>query len=369
MRIFFKKNDLLSIYDKVMEGERLSVEDGIRLFRSDDLPGISYLANWKTGQLHGDRTLYVRNQHLNPTNVCEYDCMFCSFRRDAGEDGAYTYDLQTIREKVKEMHPKTREIHIVSGLNPELAFSYYLDMITIIKEEMPLAHVKAFTAVEIQYFIEKFGMTALEVLKKFKEAGLSAMPGGGAEIFSERVQKKLFRQKASGEEWLNIHGIAHSLNIKTNATMLYGHIETHEERVLHMVRLREQQDESGGFISFIPLAYQHENNRLGQLTHHTANLDMRVFAVSRLMLDNFPHIKAYWVTLGERLAQLALNFGADELEGTVVEETIMHMAGTEQRGMTEGRLIELIERAGRRAVERDALYNIIENEILVENEQ
>lgn len=361
MRTFFKESELLDIYDKVMAAERLSLSDGITLFETPDLPQLSYLANWKSRQLHGNNTFYVHNQHLNPTNVCEYSCLFCSFRRDKGEDGAYTLSLEQIREKVKNMQPRTREIHIVSGLNPELPFSYYMDMLSIIKEERPEVNLKAFTAVEIDYFSNKFSMDALEVLEKFRSVGLDAMPGGGAEIFSPRIQKKLFRQKANADRWLNIHGWAHSVGIKTNATMLYGHIETTEERVQHLLRLRGQQDKSGGFISFIPLAYQHENNQLGNLKDHTANLDMRVFAVSRLILDNFPHIKAYWVTIGEHLAQLALSYGADELEGTVVEETIMHMAGTRKRGMTEKDLIRLIEHTGRVPVERDALYNVLEN--------
>jgi aminodeoxyfutalosine synthase len=359
----FENTELLPIYNKVIKGERLSREDGLLLMRTENLSQLAYLANHRRKILNGERVFYVKNQHLNPTNVCEYHCLFCSFRRDDGEEGAYTYSLEEIRKKVSAMAPGIREIHIVSGLNPSLSFEYYEEIIRIIKEERPHANVKAFTAVEIMYFVNKFNMTVEEVLTRFREKGLEAMPGGGAEIFSERIQRKLFKQKATAEEWLKVHHIAHGLGIKTNATMLYGHIETDEERVDHFIRLREQQDLSGGFTSFIPLAFQHENNSLRNLPRHSAQLDMRIFAVARLMLDNFPHLKAYWVTLGIKLAQLALNFGADELEGTVVEETIMHMAGSGLRGMTESELIRVIGNAGRIPVERDALYNVVaENE-------
>lgn len=360
MRQFFVAQNLGDIYDKVIAGERLSFDDGVRLYHTDHLDLLGYLANRVRHNLHGKRVFYVRNQHLNPTNICEYNCMFCSFRRDEGEDGAYFYDMDKVRDKVAAMDPKTTEIHIVSGLHPDLPFQYYLDLLKTVQEVRPDIFIKAFTAVEIVYFAEKFAMSYADVFKALQDVGLKAMPGGGAEVFSDRVHQKLCKEKATPQQWLEVHGVAHSLGIKTNATMLYGHIETAEERVNHFILLREQQDRSGGFVSFIPLAYQHENNRIGKLPQHTANLDMKTFAISRLMLDNVPHVKAYWVTIGPKLAQLALHYGADELEGTVVEETIMHLAGAEERGMTEDALVRLIATAGYQPVERDALYNVVD---------
>jgi aminodeoxyfutalosine synthase len=357
---FFADTDFFAIYKKVLAGKRLNRDEGIRILRDLDLPRLGFLANQRTRQKHGKRVLFVRNQHLNPTNICVYNCLFCSFRRDAGEEGAYFYSLDEIRQRVRDMDADLRELHIVSGLHPDLPFDYYLDMLHIIRAERPHVHIKAFTAVEIQYFVDRFGISAESVLQQLQAAGLNAMPGGGAEIFSERIQRKLFRQKASSQQWLEIHALAHRLGIITNATMLYGHIETAAEVVDHFITLRRQQDSSGGFSSFIPLAYQHDNNSLSKLPQHTANYDLRIFATARLMLDNFPHIKAYWVTIGPHLAQIALNYGADELEGTVVEETIMHMAGTEKRGMSVADIRALISSAGLQPVERDALYGLVE---------
>lgn len=361
------RSGLSDICDKVLNGERLTAEDGLRLFESNDITSIGYMANLVRDRWHGDRSFFVRNRQLNPTNICEYSCMFCSFQRKEGEPGAYLMSTEEIGSRVQDgLRHGIREIHIVSGLHPTIPFSYYVNMIRTIKEMAPQLHVKAFTAVEIEYFAQHYGMTVREVLERLMEAGLETMPGGGAEIFAERVRKKICDEKSTAEGWLKVHEIAHELGLMTNATMLYGHIERLDERVDHLIRLRELQDRSsskgfkGCFSTFIPLKYQHENNRLKKLPHTSGLEDLKVIAVSRLLLDNFAHIKAYWVVIGKSLAQISLSYGADEIEGTILEEKIMSMAGTDSAsGMTAPELIKLIRDAGRIPVERDALYQII----------
>jgi len=354
------------IYAKVAEGHPLSFEDGVRLYSSNAITAIGYLANLVRERKHGNQAFYVKNRQLNPTNVCEYNCMFCSFKRDEGEEGAYVMSLGEIRTRIEEAAALgVREIHIVSGLHPNLSFSYYTDMLRLVKEVDPNMHIKAFTAVEIEYYAEIYDMTIEEVLSRFIEAGLDAMPGGGAEIFAQRVRDKICDQKATAEGWLRVHRAAHKLGLVTNATMLYGHIERIEEKVDHLIQLRDLQTDSlaqakGHFNTFIPLAYQHENNRLKKLPKATAIEDLKNIAIPRLLLHNFPHIKAYWVVIGPELAQIALAYGADEVEGTIIEETIMAMAGTDSSGgMTEHELVKIIERAGRQPVQRDALYNVV----------
>jgi len=317
--------------------------------------------------MHGDRSFYVRNRQLNPTNVCEYSCMFCSFYRREGEEGGYTMTMEEIAEKVRDgVTHGIQEIHITSGLHPTLPFSYYTDMLRTIKSIAPDLHIKGFTAVEIEYYAHHYGMTIREVLESLMAAGLEAMPGGGAEIFADRVRKKICDEKSTAEGWIAVHAMAHELGLMTNATLLYGHIETPGERVDHLLRLRDLQTQSlsrktkGSFNTFIPLKYQHENNRLKKLPEVSAFEDLKMIAVPRLMLDNFSNIKAYWVVIGKRLAQMALSFGANEIEGTILEERIMSMAGTDSaHGMTEAELIRLIRNAGRQPIERDALYNIV----------
>ncbi len=367
IKMMIKKSGLDSIYQKVMDHERLSLEDGVRLFETKDLTSVGYLGNLVRERMHGNRSFFVRNRQLNPTNVCEYSCMFCSFQRKENEEGAYTMSMKEIADRVRDgLVHGIREIHIVSGLHPTVPFSYYTDMMKTIKDVAPNLHIKAFTAVEIEYFADHYNMTIQDVLGQLIKAGLEAMPGGGAEIFADRVRKKICDEKATAEGWIRVHEVAHEMGLVTNATMLYGHIERYEERVDHLIRLRELQDRTkaknvkGRFNTFIPLKYQHENNRLSNLPQISAFEDLKVISVSRLMLDNFPNIKAYWVVIGKRMAQIALSYGANEIEGTILEEKIMSMAGTDSAsGMTEGELIKLISDAGRQPIERDALYNVI----------
>lgn len=367
LRSQIKKSGLDDIYQKIMDHQRLTTEDGLRLFETRDLTSVGFMANLMRERLHGDRSFFVRNRQLNPTNVCEYSCMFCSFYRREGEEGGYTMTMEQIAQRVREgVKHGIQEIHITSGLHPTLPFSYYTDMLRTIKETAPYLHIKGFTAVEIEYYSHHYRMTLREVLEKLIEAGLEAMPGGGAEIFADRVRKKICDEKSTAEGWLAVHEIAHELGLMTNATLLYGHIETYAERVDHLMRLRDLQDVSRSkgakaqFNTFIPLKYQHENNRLKNLPEVSAFEDLKMIAVPRLMLDNFPNIKAYWVVIGKRMAQIALSYGANEIEGTILEEKIMSMAGTDSaHGMTEPELIKLIKDAGRQPIERDALYHII----------
>lgn len=367
IRSMIRKSGLDAIYQKVMDHERLSADDGLKLFESKDLTSVGYMANLVRERMHGDRSFFVRNRQLNPTNVCEYSCMFCSFYRREGEEGGYTMTMAEITQRVRDgLQHGIQEIHITSGLHPSLPFSYYTDMLKTIKEAAPHLHIKGFTAVEIEYYAHHYGMSLRETLEKLMDAGLEAMPGGGAEIFADRVRKKICDEKSTAEGWLAVHEIAHELGLMTNATLLYGHIETYAERVDHLIRLRELQDRSisknakAKFNTFIPLKYQHENNRLKNLPEVSAFEDLKMIAVPRLMLDNFPNIKAYWVVIGKRMAQLALSYGGNEIEGTILEEKIMSMAGTDSaHGMTEAELIKLIKDAGRQPIERDALYHVI----------
>lgn len=361
------RTGLSSIHDKIVKGVRLSADDGLALCASKDVTSLGYLANIVRERLHGSKSFFVRNRQLNPTNVCEYSCMFCSFQRKDGEAGAYVMTMDEIAARVREgLRHGIREIHVVSGLHPTIPFAYYIDILRTIRAIDPQLHIKAFTAVEIEYFAQHYGMSIDDVLGEFIEAGLETMPGGGAEIFAERVRRKLCDEKSTAEGWLKVHETAHRMGLMTNATMLYGHIERDDERIDHLIRLRDLQDRSlaagtkGRFNTFIPLKYQHENNRLKKLPHVSGLEDLKVVAISRLMLDNFPNIKAYWVVIGTRLAQVALSYGANEIEGTILEEKIMSMAGTDSAGgMTASELIKLIRNAGRVPIERDALYRTV----------
>ncbi len=349
------------LVDKVVEGERLTEADGMRLFESPHVSAVGALANLVRERLHGDITYFNRNLHINATNVCESDCIFCSFaRRMPDADDAYTMSIEEAVGRVKALRNTfVTEVHIVNGLHPDLPFRYYTDLLSAIKRERPDLHIKGFTAVEIHYYAEKFGMSYAEVIQAFHDAGQDSMPGGGAEVFAHRARKKLCPTKVDTEGWLEVHRTAHKLGMRSNATMLFGSIETLEERVDHMLRLRELQDETGGFQTFIPLRFHNEGNRLRKLRSPTDVDTLRTMAVSRLMLDNFPHIKAYWVMLGVQLAQLCLSFGCSDMDGTVREERIYHMAGAKTpQQLTHKELIALIRRAGRVPVERDTLYAI-----------
>jgi aminodeoxyfutalosine synthase len=346
---------------KVDAGERLSFEDGVRLYHERDLNALGALANRARERRHGDRTYFNVNMHLNATNVCVADCKFCSFARlEEGMPGAYTMSLDEALAKVAARPDDLTEVHIVNGLHPGLPFSYYTDLLRGIRALRPKLHLKAFTAVEIHWFAEHYQMTVDEVLRALVEAGLGSLPGGGAEIFAERVRRKICRDKVDADGWLRIHGQAHALGLRSNCTMLYGHVETVEERVDHLLRLRALEDELPGFQTFIPLAFHNENNALAGLPGPTAVEDLRVFAVSRLLLDNIPHVKAYWAMLGVKTAQTALWFGADDLDGTVEEEKIYKMAGSRAPdALSRAELVRLIRAAGRIPVERDTLYNVV----------
>jgi aminodeoxyfutalosine synthase len=350
------------VHDKLLAGERLTLEDGVQLFESPDLLAVGWLANREREKRHAARTYFNYNLRLEPTNVCEASCLFCSFARlKPGMPEAYTMSLEHAWDKLRQRaHQPLTEVHIVNGLNPDLPFSYYTDLLRGLKRIRPGIHLKCFTAVEIAFFSGLYGMTDEQVLRELMEAGLDSLPGGGAEIFAERVRRKICHDKADADRYLSIHRIAHRLGLRSNVTMLYGHIETMGERVDHMLRARALQDETGGFQAFIPLAFHPDNNQMRKLPAPTGTDTLRVHAVSRLMLDNIPHIKAFWIATGLELAQTALWFGVDDLDGTVQEEKIYHMAGSPTpEGVSTAQLGRLVRAAGREPFERDTLYNIV----------
>ena len=352
------------IYEKVEAAERLSFEDGVKLYETPDINGVGYLANIVRERQNGDFAYYNLNQHIDYSNVCilHARCHFCAFaRKDMQTEGAWEMSVDEFLDKAMySIDHGCTEIHSVGGLHPKLPFEYYLDMLRGLKNRMPQVHLKFFTAVEIHHFSRIFKMSIEEVLIALREAGLDSLPGGGAEIFAEETRDKICPGKLSAEGWLEVHDIAHRLGISTNATMLYGHLETNEDRVDHLVRLREQQDRSAGFVTFIPLAFHPDNTRMDYLPSTSGLTDLRNVAVSRLLLDNFPHIKVYWIMTGLKTAQIALSFGADDIDGTVTEEKITHMAGADTPEVISAEeIIQLIEEAGRIPVERDTLYNEI----------
>jgi aminodeoxyfutalosine synthase len=353
---------LADIDEKLERGERLSFDDGVRLFEAPDLLAVGWLANREREKRHGARTYFNYNLRLEPTNVCQASCLFCSFARlQPGMPGAYTMSLEDAWDKLrKRANQPLTELHIVNGLNPELPFSYYTDLLRGFKRIRPGIHLKCFTAVEIAFFSDLYGMTDTQVLRELMDAGLDSLPGGGAEIFAERVRKKICHDKCDADRYLAIHRLAHQLGMPTNVTMLYGHIETMGERVDHMMRARALQDETGGFQAFIPLAFHPDNNQMRKLPAPSGTDTLRVHAVSRLMCDNIPHIKAFWIATGVELAQASLWFGVDDLDGTVQEEKIYHMAGSATpEGMTTAQLSRLVRAAGREPLERDTFYNIV----------
>lgn len=352
---------LTDIYNKIIGGMRLDISDGINLFECDDLTSVGYLANIIRERKNGNTAWFIRNQHINHTNICRNQCRFCAFYRRKDQEGAYQMTLDEIFEAVKaELNKPITEIHIVGGLNPDLKLDFYLEMLRGIKEIRPDIHIQAFTCVEIAWLAEASGMTLADVLQALKDAGLGSIPGGGAEVFSERLRREYWSRKLSADEWLNVAGEAHKLGIPTNATILYGHKETIEERVNHLIRLREQQDKTGGFKAFIPLAFHSENTELADISPTHGSDDLKMLSVSRLMLDNFDHIKAFWVMLTPQLAALSLAYGADDIDGTVTDEKITHMAGAKTpSSLTVDELIALIKIAGRNPVERDTVYNIV----------
>ena len=348
------------IRDKVLAGERLSFADGVALYRTHDLLALGSLANHVRERRHGDVAYFVWNTHLNHTNVCAATCDFCAFAAAKDEPRAYTMGLEQIFETVGALPPQVREVHIVGGLHPDLPWSYFTDMMRGIKRVRPDIHIKAFTAVEVFFFHRLYRMPVAQVLKELKEAGLDSMPGGGAEIFAGETRDKIIKGKADAEQWLDVMREAHRQGIPTNATMLYGHVESVEERVDHLMRIRALQDETGGFVTFIPLAFQPWEAPAMSLPETTGFDDLKTIAVSRLMLDNVPHIKSYWIMIGPRLAQVGLSFGADDIDGTVTEEKIAHDAGAPTaQAMTVHELVRLIREAGRRPIERDTVFHVV----------
>jgi aminodeoxyfutalosine synthase len=353
---------LRPIADKVLAGERLSFDDGVALFKTPDLLSVGWLANYVREKRHGNVTYYNVNRHINPTNVCVAHCKLCAFGRDPNAPGAYTYALDEMYQKADQgVREGATEIHIVGGLHPDLPFDYFLELIRGLKQRHPHLHLKAFTMVEVHYFARIAKLTVDETLLKMKEAGVDSCPGGGAEIFHPRVRRIICDHKVSGRMWLSMAKKAHRIGLRTNATMLYGHVETLEERVDHLVLLREAQDETHGFVAFIPLAFHPANTPLAHIPKPTGYDDLRTMAVSRLLLDNFDHIKAYWIMLTPSIAQIALRFGANDMDGTVVEEKIYHDAGATTAEFTSRAELErLIRAAGRIPVERDTQYRPVD---------
>ena len=355
---------LLDIADRVDAGLRLTAEDGERLFACRDLLAIGWLANREREKRHGSRTYYNYNLRLEATNVCVASCLFCSFARlRPGDPGSYTMSLEDAWDKLRRRsHQPLTEVHVVNGLHPDLPWDYYLELLRGFKRIRPEVHLKCFTAVEIAFFADLYGKTDEQVLRELMDAGLDSLPGGGAEVFAERVRRKICHDKCGTDRWLAIHRTAHRLGMRSNVTMLYGHIETDAERIDHMVRARALQDETGGFQAFIPLAFHPDNNQMRKLPAPSAADTLRVHAIARLMLDNIPHVKAFWIATGVEVAQTALWFGVDDLDGTVQEERIYHMAGARTpESLTPQMLQRLVRGAGREPVERDTLYNVIES--------
>ena len=356
----FEDRALKPLEAKVRAGERLSLEDGVTLWNSFDLLGVGYLANITREQIHGDKTYFIHNRHINHTNVCVNSCQFCAFGVKENDPTAYTKSLEEVFSDAKKYESgRVSEFHIVGGLHPNLPFQYYVDMISGLKQRFPEVHIQAFTAVELQYLAKIAGMSLKDTLVTLRDAGLGSVPGGGAEIFAKRVRRKICSEKTTADEWLDVHAAIHSVGMKSNATMLYGHVENAEERTDHLIRLRELQDRTGGFLTFIPLAFHPENTNLDFLPSTPGQLDLRALAVSRLMLDNFPHVKAFWIMITPQIAQVSLSFGANDMDGTVVEEKITHAAGAVTNQIfRKNTIVDMIVEAGRKPLERDTLYEV-----------
>jgi aminodeoxyfutalosine synthase len=358
MQPFIEDPRLRPILEKVETGTRLSYDDGVALYRTADILSLGYMANLVRERLHGSTTYFNVNRHINPTDVCVASCRLCAFGKRAKDPKAYTMSLDQVWHVAGEGWTEAvTEFHIVGGLHPELTLDWYCAMLRGLKERFPQVHLKAFTMVEIGYLAERTKISVREVLERLRDAGMDSLPGGGAEIFCDRVRRIICDHKITGEEWLETARTAHGLGLHSNCTMLYGHIETDEDRVDHLLKLRALQDATQGFVTFIPLAFHPDNTPLQHIPKTTGFLDIKNIAVARLMLDNIPHIKAYWIMMTPRIAQIALRFGADDIDGTVVEEKIYHDAGaTTSQSLRRGELLQLIRKAGREPVERDTLY-------------
>nr|WP_320012840.1 aminofutalosine synthase MqnE [uncultured Desulfobulbus sp.] len=362
MDAYIEQAGLGRILAKVREGERLSLEDGEQLYQHPNVLALGALANIVRERKNGNQAFFIYNQHINYSNICTNLCKFCAFGREKDHPLAYEMTVDDVKAKVRErLDEPISEIHMVGGIHPDLPFSYYTDLLKGIKEVRPEVHIQAFTCVEIYHLAQLNGKSVEDTLDELITAGLGSLPGGGAEVFSPRIRQLTCERKLSGEGWIDVAQAAHKKGLKTNATMLYGHIETIGERLEHLDALRKTQDETGGFLAFIPLAFHPKNTAMAEHSNTTGINDLKNIAVSRLMLDNFPHVKAYWVMIGPKLAQVALSFGADDMDGTVKEEVITHMAGAEtEQALGHKTLIRLIQEAGRQPVQRDTLYNVLE---------
>ena len=352
---------LAGIHRKVAGGERLTFDDGVTLYACDDLPVLAWLANIVRERLHGDATYYVRNQHVNYTNICNKLCKFCSFYVTPKDERGYVLQPQQAAARVREYaDAPITEIHMVGGVNPRLPYEYYLDLLRAMKEARPQAHLKAFTMIELAQ-IQRIARRPLEeVLADLKEAGLESIPGGGAEVFSDRVQEDLFWTKSDSQDWLRIAAAAHRAGLPTNATMLYGHVENTGEKVYHLARLRDLQEETGGFLAYIPLSFHPERTAIDHLPGPSGALDLKEIAVGRLMLDNFPHIKTFWIMNTIEVSQVALWYGANDIDGTVMDYEITRRSFEETRQrLSRDELLDRIVEAGREPVERDSLYNVV----------
>ena len=362
MSVRLRDGGLMEVAEKLDAGTRLDLDDGLRLFASPDLLAVGWLANRERERRHAGQTFFNHNIRIEATNVCVASCLFCAFARlRPGDEGAYTLNLEQVWDKLRAREDQSlTEVHVVNGLHPDLPFDYYLDLLRGFKRIRSDVHLKCFTAVEIAFFADLYGRTDEQILRELIAAGLGSLPGGGAEVFAERVRRKICHDKCGTDRYLEIHRTAHRLGMRTNVTMLYGHIETDEERVDHMLRARALQDDTAGFQAFIPLAFHPDNNQMRKLPAPTAAETLRVHAVARLMLDNVAHIKAFWIATGVETAQTALWFGVDDLDGTVQEEQIYHMAGARTpEVLTTDDISRLIRTAGRVPVERDTLYNVV----------
>jgi aminodeoxyfutalosine synthase len=361
--MLFARSDIADILERAEAGERLGFEDGVRLFRTPDLAALGHAADRVRQRLHGEVATYIVNRYLHYSNVCWDTCKFCSFYRKPGEPGSFTRSVEEITAWAERFRGQgVQELHIVGGLHPSLKYDYYLDMLRGLKDVLPETSLKGFTAVEVDWFCRISRKDTRTVMAELHEAGLDSLTGGGAEIFAEHVRKQICPNKIDAKRYFEIHGAAHDMGLKTQVTMLYGHVESVEDRVDHILRVRDFQDVSRGFQVFIPLAYHPENNALRGIRRASGMTDLRVFAVSRLLLDNVPHLKCYWISAGLKLAQVALSYGVDDLDGIVYEhERIFHDAGsaTPQQVSEEG-LRKLIEEAGRTPCRRDARYNLLE---------
>jgi aminodeoxyfutalosine synthase len=362
-----EKNSLLQIIgNKVIKNERLSFDDGVYLFEHASLPYVGALANWKRESLHGDKTYFNKNFHIEPTNVCVFSCKFCSYSKlYAHKEEGWELTIDQMLDIVKSYDGKPiTEVHIVGGVHPKLTLTFFLELMRAIKAHRPGLHIKAFTPVELEYMFRKANVTTKEGMRLAHEAGLDSLPGGGAEIFHPEIREQICADKATADQWLEIHQTAHELGMHSNATLLYGHIEKYEHRIDHMERLRQLQDKTKGFNTFIPLKFRNEGNDMSHIPESTMANDLKMYAVSRLYLDNFPHVKAYWPMLGRDIAQLTLSYGVNDIDGTIDDTTkIYSMAGSEEQtpAMTTEELVRLIKQAKRQPIERGTLYDVIKD--------